>query len=132
MPASAKRFCGQQAVVIESYCEKNKPVQTPVTFVEKDGQIFTRAPLDTCRVDRMRRKPEVRLVPCDHRGQPRGEWVAGRAAVHDECELGWVSRALGEKYGWSRTGRLIKNWLARRCRKQQYAVISIQLMDPAS
>jgi PPOX class probable F420-dependent enzyme len=127
MSSSAKQFQGQQAVVIESYCCKDHPVLTPAPFVEKDGRLFMRAPSRTQRVDRMRQKSNVRLVPCDKHGHPLGDWVPAIATVHSELEYRWVTKALDNKYGWYRSKELLRDWLRRRGRKQEYAVIKISL-----
>lgn len=127
MPSLANQFQGQQAVVIESYCAKDHPVLTPVPFVEKDGCLFMRVPSKTQRVDRMRQKPNIRLVPCDEHGHPKGEWIPAKATIYPEREHHWVTKALGSKYGWCRTKELLREWLKRRGRRQEYAVIEISL-----
>ena len=86
-----------------------------------------RAPSTTQRVDRMRQKPNIRLVPCDEHGHPKGEWIPAKAAVYPEREYHWVTKALGSKYGWCRTKELLREWLKRRGRTQEYAVIEISL-----
>jgi PPOX class probable F420-dependent enzyme len=125
MPA-IDNFRDHKVVVIESYGSDKKPVLTCCYFVEKDGRIFTRSPVSTQNVERIRHCSSVRLAPSRADSIPCGEWIEGSAAVRSECESGWVQRAMRQKYGWSRVAKLVAAWFKRGCRRREYAIIEIE------
>ena len=120
------QFRGHKIVVIESYGNDNKPVLTCCHFVERDGRLFARSPVTTQNVARIRARPDVRVAPSQADSVPCGEWVNAAASISNECDSGWVSRAMRQKYGWSRIGRLVAAWFGRGCKWRKYAIIEIE------
>ena len=125
MPA-IDQFRDHKVVVIESYGSDKKPVLTCCHFVEKDGRLFMRAPMKMQNVERIRKCSSVRVAPSEADSIPCGDWVDASAAVRDERETGWFTRAMRRKYGWSRVARLVSAWFRRGCRNREYAVIEIE------
>ena len=76
-------------------------VNTPVWFAALSGKLYVFTAGNSGKVKRIRNFPEVRIAPCDLRGNLYGEWVAARARiVVDERQQGPAYAALRAKYGW--------------------------------
>lgn len=73
---------------------------TPVWFVEDRGMFYVRTIHNAGKVKRVRNQPQVRMMPCGQRGEPRGAWVEGRADVVDTAEADRVNALLNHKYGF--------------------------------
>ena len=119
------QFRDHKIVVIESYGSDKKPVRTCCHFIEKDGCLFTRSPVTTQNVERLRARPVIRVAPAHEDNVPCGEWIDASASVTVERDTDWVTRAMLRKYGWPRLARLVREWLRRGCRRRQYAIIEI-------
>jgi uncharacterized protein len=50
-------------------------------------------------VKRIQNNPKVRIVPCDMRGKPKGEWVEVKARILDERGAEVGHKLLNKKYG---------------------------------
>lgn len=102
---SISAFANQKYINLETYRKNGEGVQTPVWFIENDGLIYVNTGEKTWKVKRMRRKPEVLLVPSSFRGRPKGNWLRGEARFVDGTEAGKILRLFDKKYGLM--GRLI-------------------------
>ncbi len=119
------QFQGHKYITLETFKKDGTGVKTPLWFVEKDGILYMRTPMNTWKVKRIRRNPRVRIVPSDVRGTPKGEWVSGTAEIHHESELPWVNDLVRQKYGWLKR---LMDWRSRITGKQgNFAVIAVQL-----
>ena len=73
-------------------------VETPVWFAALSGKLYVFTAGNSGKVKRIRNFPEVRIAPCDLRGNLYGEWVAARARiVVDERQQGPAYAALRAK-----------------------------------
>jgi PPOX class probable F420-dependent enzyme len=92
---------GNAYINLETYRRNGQPVATPVWFtIDHDNKmiyIITRR--ETGKVKRLRNNSNVRIVPCSIRGQPKGEWLIGRAtfATPEQQEIALKQR--NKKYG---------------------------------
>jgi general stress protein 26 len=125
MPA-LDQLRGHKVVVIESYGSDSKPVLTCSLFVEREGHLFTRSPVNTQNVERIRARPGIRVAPSYTDSIPCGDWVEASASVRPECDTSWVRHAMWQKYGWSRVARRLSGWFKRGCKNREYAIIEIE------
>ncbi|MEU2336223.1 PPOX class F420-dependent oxidoreductase [Streptomyces sp. NPDC006654] len=91
-------------LLVTSYRKDGTPVPTPV-WVVRDGDtlgVWTAA--DSWKVKRIRRRPDVRVGPCDVRGRPTGDPVAATAELADPATTARYRDLVARKYGI--TGRL--------------------------
>jgi PPOX class probable F420-dependent enzyme len=113
---SFNQFAHQKYLNLETYRRTGTPVPTPVWFAEAHGTLYIYSYAYAGKVKRIRLNPKVRVVPCDGRGNPRGEWVAATAKILDEYGAARGHQLLNQKYGWiKRIGDAV-SWLRRRPR----------------
>jgi uncharacterized protein len=94
------RFAHQKYLNLETRRKTGKPVTTPVWFAEENGTPYIHSLANTGKVKRIRNNPKVRIVPCDVRGNPTGEWVDAKARILDERGAALGHTLLNQKYGW--------------------------------
>jgi uncharacterized protein len=116
-------FAHQQFLNVETYRRNGHGVPTPVWFVEDMGTLYVRTGDNSGKVKRIRNNPRVRVMLCDVRGGPLGEWVEGQARFADAAESNRVNQLLARKYGLQKTIFEIMGKLQGR----QYTVIAIQV-----
>jgi PPOX class probable F420-dependent enzyme len=114
-PDALTPFVGQQFMNLETFRKSGVGVATPVWFIEEGGLLYVTAPSHTGKVKRLRNSSRARVVPCDAKGAPLGEWreaeavfVEGQAAEHAEALLsrkyGFQKRLI-DAFGWLRRWR---------------------------
>lgn len=113
------QFAGQQYLSLESYRRTGEPIRTPVWFAEGDGVFYMYTRADSFKVKRIRRNPQVRVVPCDVRGRVTGEWVEATAAFLDDAGARRAHELLNRKYGFIK--RLF-DWLFNFSRHERLAL----------
>lgn len=92
---------GHAYINLETYRRNGQPVATPVWFTidnnNKMINVVTRT--ETGKVKRLRNNSKARIVPCGIRGQPKGEWLNGKAifATREQLEIALKQR--NKKYG---------------------------------
>ena len=97
------QFQNQQYINVETFRKNGQGVQTPVWFVEDKGTLYVRTGDVSAKVKRIRNNPRVRVMPCDMRGWPKGEWVEGQARFATADEDKRVGQLLTKKYGLQKT-----------------------------
>jgi len=85
---------------LETYRKAGKPVATPVWFAEENGALYIYSLANAGKVKRLQNNSKVRIMPCDVRGKPKGEWVKAKARILDERGAMLGHKLLNEKYGW--------------------------------
>ena len=118
------QFANQKYLNMETYRKTGKPVATPLWFAEENGTLYIYSLANAGKVKRIRNNPKVRIVPCDVRGKPKGEWVEAKARILDERGAILGHRRLNMKYGWMKKIGDAFNKLRRR----QKAVIAIDII----
>ena len=85
---------------LETYKKNGRPVRTPVWFVQdNNGVIYIRTAKNSGKVKRVRNNSHVRIVPCDIRGRPKGEWMDGTVGIISEDEVERINDLISQKYG---------------------------------
>jgi PPOX class probable F420-dependent enzyme len=113
--------------LITSYRKDGRPVPTPVWVVRDGDAVAIWTVGDSGKVKRIRRNGTVLVGPCDVRGRPTGEQVAGHATILGTDESARVKQLLRQKYGLA--GR-ITLWGSRIRRGEQGTLgIRITLND---
>jgi len=115
------QFDRQNYLNLETFRRTGEGVKTPVWFVEDGGAIYVSTRMDSGKVKRARRNPRVRVVPCDMRGAPKGEWLQAHAdLVNDPAVDTRVNALLNRKYS------LLK-WIFERMGSKNPAMITIKI-----
>jgi hypothetical protein len=117
------QFANQKYLNLETYRKSGKPVPTPVWFAEDNGVLYVYSNASTGKVKRIRNNPRVRIVPCDARGGPKGEWIEAQARLVDDVEGQRGHQLLNRKYGWQK--KLIDFFSGFK--KSQQVVIAIHV-----
>ena len=94
------QFAGQKYLNVETYRKDGTAVATPVWFAEDHGVLYIYSLANAGKVKRIRNNPRVRVIACDMRGKPKGEWVEARARILDAARDKHAHRLLNKKYGW--------------------------------
>ena len=122
-----EQFKGHNFLALETFKKDGTGVITPLFFVEHEGILYMRSPMASWKVKRMRNNPQVRVVPSDVRGEPKGEWVKGQAQIYHESEMSWVNELVIKKYRFVKRLMDWRNRLLRRTGK--FAVIAVRLTE---
>ena len=118
------QFEGEKYLSVETFRKNGAGVATPVWFAENGGLLYIYSLSNAGKVKRIRNNPRVRVMPCDVRGKPNGEWVEGRARILDAAGAEQAHRLLDKKYG------LIKKigGLFSKLMKRERTTIAIELV----
>ena len=119
------QFAHQQYINVETFRKNGQGVQTPVWFVEDNGTLYVRTVDNSFKVRRIRNNPRVRVMPCDVRGGPKGEWVEGQARFATTGEDKRVGQLLTSKYGLQ---KMIFETVSK-LQGRKYTVIAVSLKD---
>jgi uncharacterized protein len=96
-----------QYINLETYRKNGKGVTTPVWFTIDDERILVVTGNKTGKIKRLKNNPKVRVVPSGIRGQPKGEWLTGKAVLTDSAQLEHALNLRIKKYGFkARLSRL--------------------------
>jgi PPOX class probable F420-dependent enzyme len=121
--AQLAQFAGHKYLNLESYRKSGQPVRTPMWFAEDAGLLYVYSLASAGKVKRIRHNSRVRLMPCDVRGQPRGEWVDAEASIVGAAEAARGHQLLRRKYGWLKgIGDLFS-----KLKKRERVVIAIRV-----
>lgn len=93
------QFSGKY-INLETYRKTGQAVATPVWFMNEGDRIIVVTKSETGKVKRLRNNDKVRIVPSGMRGEPKGEWVEGKARFLDSDELDRALKARSKKYGF--------------------------------
>ena len=91
---------GQKYMSLTTFRKSDKPVPTPVWFVEKNDKLCVWTQLNSGKVKRLRRNSRVTLAPCTMGGKVIGPTVEGIARLVSPQEKEEVRLLLLAKYGW--------------------------------
>lgn len=125
----AEIFTGHKYINLETFRKNGEGVRTPLWFAEEDGVLYARTFEKTGKAKRLRRESKARVVPCDARGNPKGEWVEAEAwIVESGSEAKRADKLLNEKHGLLK--RLIEP--VARLRHGKVVTIAIRIQPEAS
>jgi PPOX class probable F420-dependent enzyme len=92
---------GHAYLSLETYRRNGKAVATPVWFTIDDYKtVYVVTRTETGKVKRLRNNSKVRVVPCNLRGQPKGEWLNGKATFATAEQLEGALKQRNKKYGF--------------------------------
>ena len=118
------QFAGEKYLNVETYRKTGVAVATPVWFAEEAGILYIYSLANAGKVKRIRNNPRVRVIPCDMRGKPKGEWVEARARVLDGAGARHAHSLLDKKYGlMKKIGGLFSKLM-----KRERAAIAIEVV----
>jgi uncharacterized protein len=92
------QFSGKY-INLETYRKSGQAVSTPVWFVKENNRIIVVTRSETGKVKRLRNNDRVKIMPSGMRGEPRGEWIEGKARFLDKEELVEAIKERNKKYG---------------------------------
>ena len=100
------------------------PVKTPVWFVIDNDLIYVITRDSTGKVKRLKNNQDVRIVLCSFKGEPKSEWIKGKAQNITGDEADKAIKLRKKKYGMS--ARLIGLFTSQ---KGNLIVYSIKTVD---
>ena len=116
------QFLDQKYINLETYKKDGTPVRTPVWFVIDNDLIYVITRESTGKVKRLKNNYDVRIVLCSFKGEPKNEWIKGKAEKIMGEKADIVIKLRKKKYGMS--ARLVG-----LLRKGNSIVYSIELTD---
>ena len=117
------QFLDQKYINLETYKKDGTPVRTPVWFVIDDDLIYVITMDSTGKVKRLKNNHDVRIVLCSFKGEPKNEWIKGKAEKITGEKADIAIKLRKKKYGMS--ARLIGLFTSQ---KGNHIVYSIELI----
>jgi len=118
------QFLDQKYINLETYKKDGTPVRTPVWFVINNNLIYVITRDSTGKVKRLENNQDVQIVSCSFKGEPKNEWIKGKAEKITGKEADIAIKLRKKKYGMS--ARLIGLFTSQ---KGNLVVYSIKIMD---
>jgi len=118
-----EQFLDQKYINLETYKKDGTPIRTPVWFVIDNDLIYVITREETGKVKRIKNNQNVRIVPCSFKGEPKNEWIRGKAEKITDEGSQKVIKLRKKKYGMS--ARLIGLFTSQ---KGNHIVYSIELI----
>lgn len=114
MSAKLDQFEGQKYLSLQTFRKNGTPVDTPVWFAEDGERFYVYSLANAGKVKRIRSNPHVKVIPCDIRGNTKGEWLDANARIVDNHEAERAHNLLNKKYGlMKRVGGLFSKVMGR-------------------
>lgn len=110
-----------QYINLATFKKNGDIVKTPVWFVVSDNSIYVVTRQKTGKVKRIKNNPDVKIAPCDFRGNLKGEWTKSQAEIVSGKIADTIIRLRDEKYGFK--ARLASLFTSR---KGDYVVIKLK------
>ena len=92
-------FLDEKYLNLETYKKDGHAVRTPVWFVIDNGTIYVTTPSATGKVKRLTNSKNIRIVPSNMKGIPKGDWVDATAYFANESESSQAIELRKKKYG---------------------------------
>lgn len=86
-------------IALETYRKSGQPVSAPVWFMIDNNLIYVVTRSTTGKVKRLRNNPAVRIASSSYNGDPKGEWIDGKARFVDGAEAERAIQLRKKKYG---------------------------------
>lgn len=118
------QFLDQKYINLETYKKDGTPVRTPVWFVIDNYLIYVITRDSTGKVKRLKNNQDVQIVSCSFKGEPKNEWIKGKAEKITGREVDIAIKLRKKKYGMS--ARLIGLFTSQ---KGNLVVYSIKIID---
>ena len=118
------QFLDQKYINLETYKKDGTPVRTPVWFVIDNDLIYVITRESTGKVKRLKNNHDVRIVLCSFKGEPKNEWIKGKAEKITGKEADTAIKLRKKKYGmFARLSGIFTS------QKGNLVVYSIELID---
>ncbi len=117
------RLGAEKYVLLTTFRRDGRAVPTPVWAVRDGAALAVWSAADSGKVKRIRRSGQVTVAPCDFRGRPYGDAVAGHAVLSNAAGSAQVRGLLKRKYGL--LGRL--SLLGSRLRRGTSGTVGIRI-----
>jgi len=95
------QFLDQKYINLETYKKDGTSVRTPVWFVIDNDLIYVITRESTGKVKRLKNNHDVRIVLCSFKGEPKNEWIKGKAEKITGEKADIVIKLRKKKYGFS-------------------------------
>ena len=92
-------LAGHKYINLETYRKNGEAVATPIWFAADGEKILIVTRSQTGKIKRLQANKSVRFMPCGFKGEPKGEWIKGRAAFCSPEELRRAVELRNKKYG---------------------------------
>jgi uncharacterized protein len=92
-------FQNLKYINLETYRKNGEAVRTPVWFVIENEIIYVTTISGTGKVKRLNHNKNVRIVPSNFKGEPKGKWIDGTSYFATESESEQVIKLRKKKYG---------------------------------
>ncbi len=100
------QFAGQKYLNLETFKKNGQGVRTPVWFAaepsanldSKDAKLYVYTIGNSGKLKRIRNNSNVKIAPCNMRGDVKGDWVAARAEILAGPEAQHGMQLLNRKY----------------------------------
>lgn len=122
--AALDRLGAAKYVSLTTYRRDGTAVATPVWVVRDGDHLAVWTNVETGKVKRVRRNPEVTLTPCTFRGRLLGEPVPAHAVLMPPAETARVLKLIRAKYG------LVGRLTALRARRRPETAAGIRISFP--
>ncbi|MEO9307516.1 MAG: PPOX class F420-dependent oxidoreductase [Nitrososphaera sp.] len=93
------QFRNAKCINLETYRKNGQAVQTPVWYVIDNDAIYVATPATTGKIKRLTVNKHVRIVPCNFRGDPKGDWIEAEAYFANKLESEKAIALRKKKYG---------------------------------
>jgi len=123
MENNLDQFLDQKYINLETYKKDGTSIRTPVWFVIDDDLIYVITRDSTGKVKRLENNQDVQIVSCSFKGEPKNEWIKGKAEKITGKEADIAIKLRKKKYGMS--ARLIGLFTSQ---KGNLVVYSIKIM----
>jgi len=101
MENKLEQFLDQKYINLETYKKDGTPVRTPVWFMIDNDIVYVVTREKTGKVKRLKNNQDVRIVPSSFKGEPKNDWVKGRAQKITGEEAEKAMKLRKKKYGFS-------------------------------
>jgi uncharacterized protein len=101
MTPTASDFTGfdkTRQIVLVTFKRTGEAMPSPINHGVADGKLYVRTDPSTGKVKRLRNDPNVVVVPCNLRGKPKGQAVAGVARILPESEHAHAEEAIAANW----------------------------------
>jgi hypothetical protein len=113
-------------VSLITFRRDGREVATPVWFTETGGRLYVYTLADTGKMKRLAHTQRVRLAECSMRGEVKGAWMEGHAAILEHPGvIATAMAAFGRKYGWQFRLATLMSWLSGKLAKRRVVEITL-------
>jgi PPOX class probable F420-dependent enzyme len=99
---SLEALRGRKYCVLVTYKKSGEAVPSPLWFGTGNGKVFFQTGVNSAKVKRIQRNPQVRVAPSTSRGRPVAPPFAGTARVVPAEQVAEAERWLQANYGLGR------------------------------